>query len=116
MKIALIGIVYWLSLNFGLPANYELPSVERVSADKMLALRYERLSVPRAAKVGSLRTSRNIVALYDSSQKIIYLSEDWSGRTPTEMSILVHEMVHVAEAERLRGGGGPQNTRPPTPR
>jgi hypothetical protein len=94
MKLTLAAIVYWLSVNFGLPANYDLPRIEHVSADKMVELRYQGRAAPRAAKAGSLGATRSIVALYDSSTKTIYLSKKWSGQTPSEMSILVHEMVH----------------------
>jgi hypothetical protein len=94
MKIILPAIVYWLSVNFGLPANYDLPRIEHASTDKMLELRYQSAAAPGAAKAGSLGAYRSVVALYDTSTKTIFLSKKWTGQTPTEMSILVHEMVH----------------------
>jgi hypothetical protein len=39
--------------------------------------------------------------LDDSSTKTIYLSEKWSGQTPTEMSILVHETSEKLDAFEL---------------
>jgi hypothetical protein len=36
----------------------------------------------------------NIVSIYDSSERIIYLPESWSGATPADLSVLVHELVH----------------------
>jgi hypothetical protein len=41
-----------------------------------------------------LDAAKNIVALYDREKKTIYLPEGWTGRTPAELSVLVHEMVH----------------------
>jgi hypothetical protein len=60
------------------------------------------LATPRAAKAGSLRAYRSVVALYDSSTKTIYLSKNWSSQTPSEMSILVHETSEKLDAFELR--------------
>ncbi len=32
--------------------------------------------------------------MYNDDTKTIYLPNGWAGRTPAELSILVHEMVH----------------------
>ena len=37
---------------------------------------------------------REVVAIYDDSNRTIYLPDTWKGDTPAEQSILVHEMVH----------------------
>ena len=37
---------------------------------------------------------RQVVSLYYAATKTIYLTPEWTGRTPAELSILVHEMVH----------------------
>jgi hypothetical protein len=55
MKLTLAVIVYWLSVNFGLPANYDLPRNEHASTDKMLELRYQGLSPLRAPPNGFAR-------------------------------------------------------------
>jgi len=34
------------------------------------------------------------IALYDDEARTIYLPTGWTGATPAEFSILVHEMVH----------------------
>jgi hypothetical protein len=34
------------------------------------------------------------VAVYEDLTATIYLADTWTGRTPAELSILVHEMVH----------------------
>jgi hypothetical protein len=41
-----------------------------------------------------LDMGRDIVAVYDDAKRTIYLPEGWSGVTPAEQSLLVHEMVH----------------------
>jgi hypothetical protein len=33
-------------------------------------------------------------ALYDDATRTIYLPAGWTGETPAELSVLVHEMVH----------------------
>ena len=44
-----------------------------------------------------------MVAVYEDLTATIYLADTWSGRTPAELSILVHEMVHhLQKAGALR--------------
>jgi len=38
--------------------------------------------------------SSDIVSFYSMESKTIYLADGWTGKTPAELSILVHEMVH----------------------
>ena len=102
MKLTLAVIVYWLWVNFDLPANYDLPRIEHASADKMLELRYQGLATPRAAKAGSLGAYCSVGVFHDSSTKTIYLSKKWSSPTPSEMSILVHETSEKLDAFELR--------------
>jgi Domain of unknown function (DUF6647) len=42
----------------------------------------------------TLDMGRDIVAVYDDANRTIYLPEGWTGVTPAEQSLLVHEMVH----------------------
>jgi hypothetical protein len=37
---------------------------------------------------------REAIALYDPLTATILLPDDWTGDTPAELSVLVHEMVH----------------------
>lgn len=39
-------------------------------------------------------TPHDIVAVYGDLERTIYLPEGWTGETPAELSILVHELVH----------------------
>ena len=106
--MTLTMIVTWLSVNLGLPAIYEHPRIEFVSQAEMQALpaaeHYPRGRADSASRTHynrSYRAGSNIQALYDDRTRTIYLSSDWEGATPAELSILVHEMVH-----HLQNAGG----------
>lgn len=92
METLLTGIVTWLSIGFGLPATYAHPRVELVAPEKMNAIQI-RARMPAHAQ-GRSAAQRNVVALYDDESRTLYLPEGWTGKTPAEVSILVHEMVH----------------------
>jgi hypothetical protein len=99
MNALLTAMVIWLAANFDLPANYDLPQVEQMAPVRMAAMRYrglmsDRAPVPAPREGDSLDPGTDIVALYDPRRKVIYLPEGWTGRTPAELSVLVHEMVH----------------------
>lgn len=101
MQSLLTLIVMWLSTNFGLPAVYDHPQLEFASAAKMAQVRYSRLAElsptdSRAEPVASATpdASGGTYAIYDDKTRTIYLPEGWSGTTPAELSMLVHEMVH----------------------
>ena len=96
MKAMLSEIVIWLSTNFDLPAIHVYPRVEFVAQVKMAALRYRGLATDRERHTAAmpLNDGRDLLAIYDDAQKIIYLPEGWTGEKPAEVSVLVHEMVH----------------------
>ena len=85
MKALLSAIVTWLSVNFDLPANYAHPKLEFVPAAEIADRRY-----------GTIHPSkrREVIALYDDATATIFLADTWTGRTPADLSVLVHEMVH----------------------
>jgi hypothetical protein len=85
MEALLTAIVLWLSINFPLPANLNHPGIKFVSAAEMVAVRTD---------VSASEISSDIVALYSNESKTIYLMDGWTGKTPAELSILVHEMAH----------------------
>jgi hypothetical protein len=94
-------IVNWLSMNFALPATHDLPQVKLVGHRKMAALGYRGTMPDRQAcmtiEAGHtlpLNAGRDLLAIYDVREKTIYLPEGWTGATPTELSVLIHEMVH----------------------
>jgi hypothetical protein len=45
----------------------------------------------RQAQLG---TAPEVEAFYDDSARTIYLPKGWTGESPAELSVLVHEMVH----------------------
>ncbi len=79
------AIVTWLSANFELPADYDHPRVLLVTGDHVSSIRYK--SVPPSRR-------REVLALYDDQTETILLINSWRGRSPADLSILVHEMVH----------------------
>jgi hypothetical protein len=97
MQALLTAIVVWLSASFDLPAIYDFPRVEFVSATQMIAQRYKPLLPAERVDIATAQgdtAGSNTVALYNDDTKTIYLPDGWAGRTPAELSILVHEMVH----------------------
>ncbi|MEX0589978.1 MAG: DUF6647 family protein, partial [Xanthobacteraceae bacterium] len=101
MQALLTVLVTWLSINFGLPANYDHPQVETVTSARMAAVRYRGLASDRAPNVAAeagrsapADVGQDVYALYVDTRRIIYLHEGWTGTTPAEVSVLVHELVH----------------------
>ncbi len=90
-------IVSWLASNFDLPAPRDRPAIEFASKAK-LALMHANDSAHwqgfTQSKGIDQSTQRQVVALYDSKSRTIFLPDDWIGKTPAEQSVLVHEMVH----------------------
>jgi hypothetical protein len=100
MQALLTVLVTWLSVNFGLPAIYEHPRIEIVPSAKMAEVRYSRLGAPwpnRVAAEAGRSVSADVghvFAVYDDKDRTIYLPAGWTGKTPGEVSVLVHELVH----------------------
>jgi hypothetical protein len=94
MNALLTTIALWLSLNFDLPANYDHPTVEFASPAQIAAKRYPGLPQDHAGAGQTHHRSWSVVAVYDMRKRTIYLPQSWTGQTPAESSILVHEMVH----------------------
>ena len=96
----LAEIVDWLAANLDLPAIYEQPRVEFVSSAEITHMRYGVFlpNSPRQILVsgsgGQAAHQRETVAIYNNKTKTIFLPDTWSGSTPAELSVLVHEMVH----------------------
>jgi hypothetical protein len=98
-------IASWLSSEIGLPLIDELPAIAFASPRQIEALRHLHLSPGDAgnAHLHAPVDDPEIIAIYRDDVRTIYLPEGWSGRTPQELSILVHEMVHhVQNVAELR--------------
>ena len=95
----LTAIETWLSIEFDLPILRNHPRIELVPPAEIAALRYRgrfpNAGTERAASGPSAVSSEgDTVAVYSDSTRTIYLTENWTGSTPAELSVLVHEMVH----------------------
>jgi Domain of unknown function (DUF6647) len=91
----LTAIETWLSIEFDLPILRNHPRIELVPPAEIAALRY-RGRFPNAGTERALsgHSASDIVAVYSDSARTIFLAENWTGGTPAELSVLVHEMVH----------------------
>jgi hypothetical protein len=91
------AIVPWLSANFALPPSYRHPSVKLVPAIEIVFMRYRALSAEKQREVlnaiyggaGSPGNGRRPLAVYDDLTQTIFLPEGWTGRTQTELSVLM---------------------------
>jgi hypothetical protein len=85
------SILNWLTANFDLPVVRDTPRIEFIQATLMAQIRYRGSASNQAMP---LDMGRDTVAVYDDLKRTIYLPEGWTGVTPVEQSLLVHEMVH----------------------
>ena len=89
------AIVTWLSSNFDLPKHDTYPAIRFEPARKIAAFRYTGLVSDRPEDTAMVPPGqRETVASYDPLTRTIILPEAWTGDTPADLSILVHEMVH----------------------
>jgi hypothetical protein len=100
MEGLLTKIATWLSTDFGLPAIGDQPRVEFASPMKLIAMRYKGM-LPDQWREDGMRDpamqaaqARDVVAVYSDASRTIFLPDAWTGTTPAELSVLVHEMVH----------------------
>ena len=101
MNALMTAMILWLSANFGLPATADIPKIEFVRPVEISVIHYraftteQRRAVVAAYQSEMASNKRRVVeAVYDDAKKTIYLPEGWTGATATELSVLVHEMVH----------------------
>jgi len=93
-------IVDWLSGNFGLPAIYDYPHIAFASPARLAFIRHKEPASNNGRDTGvehPMATTiqpQDVVALYDKSTQTVFLADDWTGASPAEISVLVHEMVH----------------------
>ena len=87
-------ITKWLAVNFELPVVYDRPQLEHATPEKLAALRYGRLNAATNQAIPAASAQSTTVAIYIDGEQTIYLPQGWTGRTPAELSVLVHEMVH----------------------
>jgi hypothetical protein len=96
----LATLISWISDCFDLPTTDDLPKIALAPARKIAALRYKGLLPDRRSEIASINdqsmppAQREVVAVYHDETRTIYLPDGWTGRTPAELSMLVHEIVH----------------------
>jgi len=104
MQLLLTAIVTWLSIIYDLPATAEDPAVRFARPIDIAFLHYgaftdvSRQHVLKHYAAQPLTARREVVSAYDDRQVTILLPIGWTGRTPAELSMLVHEMVHHLQA------------------
>jgi hypothetical protein len=89
-------VIVWISANFDLPAKSDRPQIRFVTQTEMMRIRTADRMRWRGfvQEEPAAENERNVVAIYDTSSRTIYLPENWRGESPADQSILVHEMVH----------------------
>ena len=95
--VLLRAIEEWLATNFDLPANVAPPQIKFAPPAAISHLRYKGVLTYRpqeAVNLDRALPSKSVVAVYDDANRTIYLPENWTGNTPAELSVLVHELVH----------------------
>jgi hypothetical protein len=94
MEALLTAIVVWLSANYSLPSSFDHPRIEFASAKDISSRFYESIARQHQPGLVLNQPEIDVVSLYNSETKTIYLLDGWKGKTPGELSMLVHEMVH----------------------
>lgn len=82
-------IELWFVANFDLAPAGGPPDLVTVAPSRLVEIRYGTASAVSPGQV---------MGAYDQTVGTIYLAEGWSGRTPEQLSVLVHEMVHHLQA------------------
>ena len=97
---ALLGeISAWLTANFDLPSTAIAPAIRFVTAEQLAAMRGSGPESSAKTReqphlVVETMHGRSTVALYDDANETIFLPIGWTGTSPADQSVLVHEMVH----------------------
>ncbi|MCA1450163.1 hypothetical protein I6F26_26765 [Ensifer sp. IC3342] len=97
-QATLKAIAAWLSSEFSLPLIDEPPAIAFASARSMIGLRYRDVPFDQwsggSAHLDTPGERSGVVAVYDDEARTVHLPDGWTGKTPGELSVLVHEMVH----------------------
>ncbi len=100
MEVLVTLIMSWLAINFGVSVPNELPGMQFKPPIELGFLYYgastpEAQSKVRKALAGVAVGKRQAAAsLCDTVHHTILLPEGWSVRKPSDVSLVVHELVH----------------------
>lgn len=103
MQALLVALVTWLSVNFQLPGAEVMPGVRFAPPLEIAFLRHEATTKEARQRIAAVYAAtpaanrREIVAVYDGHTRTIALPVGWSPRTPADLSVLVHELVHYLQ-------------------
>ena len=85
MDMLLVVLMAWTAVASGLPLAPVAPRIDYAPAAQLAAMRYgHEVSAADAT----------VVALYVPSIKTIFLQPEWDSRSPADVSVIVHELVH----------------------
>jgi hypothetical protein len=93
LKIVVAAVMGWTAADMGLPVLDELPRLVFVEPHELLnelTTQRQRVEAAPAASAGTAQ----IEAFYNSRTRTLYMPAGWTGSSPTELSVLVHELVH----------------------
>jgi hypothetical protein len=83
-------VIVWLSENYDMPVPRTEPEIIAMPHKNLFERRYGRPPDEIAPQVE---------ALYDAVEGRILVSDNWSGSSIADLSILVHELVHHLQAQ-----------------
>jgi hypothetical protein len=89
LDVLATAVAGWVAAARGEPLPDHLPVIAFVD-------RATLAEIKRAA--GAEAQGADTLALYDGRNRTIYLPRGWTGATPVEVSMLVHELVHHFQA------------------
>ncbi|ASJ75784.1 DUF6647 family protein [Granulosicoccus antarcticus] len=81
-------VVLWLNSQYQLEVPASHPDIIAMPLAELVARRYGP---------GASATPGDVVALYDKEAHAILVSDDWTGGSLAQLSVLVHEMVHHSQ-------------------
>jgi hypothetical protein len=91
------AVILWVSRQTGIVAAPP-PVIRFAPAEGMVALRLDPAtpSAVRMVRIGSAvpADATSVVSVYEDATGTVVLPAAWTGATPAEQSVLVHEMVH----------------------
>lgn len=93
-------IARWLASEFGMPAMRQAPRFTLVSSKRLASLRLRGIEGDHWMGVSATAAQQaEVVAVYDIEARTIYLADTWTGATPADLSVVVHEMAHHLQNE-----------------
>lgn len=84
------ALATWVGAKLEQPIPTSLPKLVFKPVGQVAALRLKQY----ASEIIQQHGRPDILSIYDSREKTIYLSDTWTGATAADLSVLVHELVH----------------------